>query len=125
MDKTLIKLSRNKKNPAYVFLISLHLKKDLETIKSDFREQFDKQLKQLMTDFADVTEEPEGLPPHRDLSDHKVKLTGYPPRQRRNRLTVPEYDELKRQYTKPFSSRENTSIGESLCSSYCDGSKSG
>ena len=36
------------------------------------------------------------------MLDHKVKLTGYPPRQRRNRLTVPEYDELKRQCTELF-----------------------
>ncbi len=36
------------------------------------------------------------------MLDHKVKRTGYPPRQRRNRLTVPEYDELKRQCTELF-----------------------
>jgi ssRNA-specific RNase YbeY (16S rRNA maturation enzyme) len=71
MDKILIKQSRNKKNPADVFLISLQFKEDLEKIKSDFGEQFDKQLKQLiLTEFADVTEEPEGLPPHRGMLDH-------------------------------------------------------
>ncbi len=64
MDKILIKQSRNKKNPTDVFLIFLQFKEDLESIKSDFGEQFDKQLKQLITEFADVTEEPEGLPPH-------------------------------------------------------------
>jgi hypothetical protein len=31
-----------------------------------------------------------------------VKLTGDPPRQRRNRLSVPEYEELKRQYIELF-----------------------
>ena len=99
MDKILIKQSRNKKNPADVFLISLQFKEDLETIKSNFGDQFDKHLKQLITEFFDVTEEPEGLPPHRGMLDHKVKLTSYPPRQRRNRLTAHEYDELKRQCT--------------------------
>jgi len=102
MDKILIKQSRNKKNPTDVFLISLQFKEDLETIKSDFGEQFDKQLKQLITDYVGVTEEPEGLPPHRDKLHHKVKLTGVPPRKRRNRLTVDEYDEFKRQCTKLF-----------------------
>ena len=74
----------------------------MDIIKSDFGAEFDKQLKQLITEFADVTVEPEGLPPHRGMLDHKVKLTGYPPRQRRNRLNVPEYDELKRQCTELF-----------------------
>jgi hypothetical protein len=96
MDKILVKQSRNKKNPSYVFMISLQFKEDLDTIKSDFGEEFDKQIKKLITEFADVTEEPEGLPPQRGMSDHKVKLTGYPPKQRRNRLTVHEYDEFKR-----------------------------
>ena len=45
----------------------------------------------------DVTEEPQGLPPHRGHLDHKLKLNGYPPRQRRNDISVPEYEELKRQ----------------------------
>ncbi len=50
-------------------------------IKSDFGAEFDKQLKELITEFADVTEEPQGLPPHRGMLDHKVKLTSYQPRQ--------------------------------------------
>ena len=53
-------------------------------------------------EFADVTEESQGLPPHRGHLDHKVKLTGYPPRQRRNRLSVLEYKELKRQCNELF-----------------------
>ena len=84
MDKILVKEGRNKKNPSDVFMISLQFKEDLDTIKSDFGAEFDKQLKELITEFADVTEEPEGLPPHRGMLDQKVKLTGYPPRQRRN-----------------------------------------
>ena len=67
----------------HVFLISLQVKEDLETIKNDFGEQFDKQLKQLITEFVYVTEEPEGLPPLRGMLDHKVKLNDYPPRQRK------------------------------------------
>ncbi len=48
-------------------MISLQFKEDLDTIKSDFGEEFDKQLKELITEFANVTEKPEGLPPHRGI----------------------------------------------------------
>ncbi len=74
----------------------------MTSVKSDFGDKFDQQLKQLITEFADVTEEPQGLPSHREHLDHKVKLTGYRPLQRRNILLVPENEELKRQYTEPF-----------------------
>ncbi len=80
MNQIIVKQARNKKNPCDVFLISLHFTEDLATVQSDFGEQFDQQLKQLITEFADVTEEPQGLPPHREHLDHKVKLTGYSPR---------------------------------------------
>ncbi len=80
-------------------MISLQFKEDLDTIKSNFGEEFDKQIEELITEFADVTKEPEGLPPHRGMLDHKVKLASYPPRQRRNRINLPKYDELKRQRT--------------------------
>jgi hypothetical protein len=102
MNQIITKQARNKKDPVDVFLISLHFAEELATVKSDFGEQFDRQLKHLITEFADVTEEPQGLPPHRGHLDHKVKLTGYPPRQRRNRLSLPEYEELKRQCTQLF-----------------------
>ncbi len=62
----------------------------METTTSDVGEEIDKQLKQLVTIFADVKGEPKGLPPHRGMLDHKVKWNGYPPRQRRNKLNVPE-----------------------------------
>ena len=42
------------------------------------------------------------MPPHRGHLDHKVKLTGNPPRYRRNILSVFEYEELKRQCTDLF-----------------------
>ncbi len=61
-----------------VVLISLHFAEELAVVKSDFGEKFDQQLKHLITEFADVTEEPQGLPPHRGHLDHKVKLTSYP-----------------------------------------------
>ena len=82
-----------------VFLISLHVAEELAAVKSEFGGHFNRQLKLLITEFADVTEEPQGLPPHRGHLDHKVKLIGYPPRQRRNKLSLLEYEELKRQCT--------------------------
>jgi hypothetical protein len=74
----------------------------LAFVGSDFGEHFDKQLKQLITEFADEAEEPQGLRPHQRHQDHKVKLIGYPSRQRRNILSVPDYEELTRQCTKLF-----------------------
>ena len=50
-----------------------------------------------MTEFADVTQEPQGEPPHRGTIDHKIRPTAYPKGQRRNRLFVRKYEELKRQ----------------------------
>jgi len=60
------------------------------------------QLKELVTEIVDVTQEPQGLPPHRGIFDHKIRLTAYPKRQRRNRLSAPEHEELKRQSTNLF-----------------------
>ena len=86
MNKIIAKQARNKTDNADVFLISLPFVEELATIKCDFGDQFEQQLKNLITKFADITEESQGLTPHRGHLDHKVKLTGYPPRQRRNRL---------------------------------------
>jgi len=80
-----------------LFLVSLNFSDDLESIKTTFGPELDKQLKELVTEFADVTQEPQGLPPHRGIFDNKIRLTAYPKRQRRNRLSVPEHEELKRQ----------------------------
>jgi hypothetical protein len=102
MNQIIAKQAWNKKDSVDAFLISLHFAKDLATVKSDFGEQFDQHLKHLITEFADVTEEPQGLPPHRGNLDHKVKLTGYPPRRRRNILSMFEYEELKRRCTELF-----------------------
>ena len=64
MDQIFVKQARNKKNLSDVFLISLHFAENLASVKSNFGDHFDQQLKQLITEFADVTEEPQGLPPH-------------------------------------------------------------
>ena len=102
MKQIIAKLARNKKDPLDVFLISLHFVEKLATVKSDFGEQFDQQLKHLITEFADVTVESRGLPPNWGHLDNNVKLTCYPPRQRRNILSVLEYEDLKRQCTLLF-----------------------
>jgi hypothetical protein len=78
MNKIIAKQARNKKDPVDVFLISLYFAEKLATVKSDFGEQSNQQLKHLITEFADLTEEPQGLPPHWGHLDHMVKLTGYP-----------------------------------------------
>ncbi len=49
----------------------------------DFGPESDTQLKELVTEFADVIKEPQGLPPHRGNFDRKMRLTAYPKRQRR------------------------------------------
>ncbi len=79
--------------------MSLYFAEELATGKRDFGEQFNQQLKHLITEFAYSTEELQKLPPQRGHLDHKVKLTGYTPRQRRNRLPVSKYEELTRQCT--------------------------
>ncbi len=60
------------------------------------------QLKEIVTEFVDVTQEPQGLPPQRGIFDHTYRLTAYPKPQRRNRLSVTEYEKLKRQCTDLF-----------------------
>ncbi len=61
--------TRNKKN-VDVFLFSFHFVEDLAIVKSDFREQFDQQLKYRIVEFADITEEPQGLLRHRGHLQH-------------------------------------------------------
>ena len=48
----------------------------------------DQQREQLITEFADVPEEPQGPPPHRRHLDHKVKLIGYSRRQQRHLINA-------------------------------------
>jgi hypothetical protein len=67
----------------------------LESIKTNFGSELDTQLKELLIEFADVAQEPQGLPFHREIFDHEIRLADYPnKRQRRSRLSFPEYAEL-------------------------------
>jgi len=65
----------------------------------DFGSELETQLRELVTEFADVTHEPQELAPHRGIFDHKILLAAYLKRQRCNRKSVLEYEELKRQCT--------------------------
>jgi hypothetical protein len=58
MNQIIVKHARNKKNPTDAFFNSLHFAENLATVQIDFGEQFDQQLKYLITEFADITEEP-------------------------------------------------------------------
>ncbi len=65
MQKILVKVARNKHTESELFLVSLHFSEELESIKMEFGPDMDTQLKKLVTQFADVTQEPQVLPPHR------------------------------------------------------------
>ncbi len=56
MNQIIAKQARNKKDLVDVFLISLHFAEELATLKSYFAEKLDQQLKQLITEFADITD---------------------------------------------------------------------
>ena len=81
MQKILAKAVRNKHTESELFLVSLHFAEELESIKTDFVPELDIPLEELVTEFADVTQENQGLPPHRGIFDHKFRLTAYPKRQ--------------------------------------------
>jgi hypothetical protein len=49
----------------------------LKSIQADFDLELDAQLKEIVSDFADVTQEPQGLPPHRGNFDHTIRPTAY------------------------------------------------
>jgi len=102
MKKTFAKAARNKHTESELFLVSLQFPEELESIKMDFGPELDKQWKELTTEFVDVTQEIQGLPPHRGIFDPKIRLTAYRKRQRRNRLFAPKYEELKRHCTDLF-----------------------
>jgi len=61
MQKILTKAVRNKHNDCELFLVSLHFDEELQTIKTDFGSELDAKLKELITEFVDVTQEPQGL----------------------------------------------------------------
>ena len=72
MQKILTKAVRNKHNECKLFLVSLHFDEELQTIKTSFVSELDTMLKDSITESADVTQEPQGLPPHRGIFDHKI-----------------------------------------------------
>ena len=80
MNQISAKQARNNKDRVYVFLICLHFAEELATVKSYFGEHFDQQLKHIITEFTDITEEPQELPPQRGHLDHKVMINGHPSR---------------------------------------------
>ena len=102
MQKILAKVVGNKHTESEMFLVSLHFAEELESLKTDFGSELKIQLRELVTEFADATQEPQGLPPHRGIFDHTIRLTAYPKRHQRDRLSVPAYEELTRQCTNLF-----------------------
>jgi hypothetical protein len=102
MQKVFARAARNKHIESELFLGPLHFPEELESITTDFGPELNIPLKELDNEFADVTQEPQRLPPHRGIFDHTIRLTAYPKRQRRNRLCCPEYEELTRQITDLF-----------------------
>jgi hypothetical protein len=103
MQKFFTKAIRNKRSECELFLLSLQFAKEFQTIKTDlFCSELDTQLKELITDFADVTKDPQGVSPHRGICDHRTRLIAYSKRWRRFRMSVLEFEELKRQCTNLF-----------------------
>ena len=91
MHKILAKVARSKHTESELFLVSLYFVEELESIKTDIGPKLDMQLKELVTEFAYVTQELQELSPHRGIFDKKIRLTAYPKSQRSNRLSTPEY----------------------------------
>jgi hypothetical protein len=55
------KAARNKQIESELFLVSLHFAEESESIKTNFGPELDIHLKELVTKFVDVTQEPQGL----------------------------------------------------------------
>ena len=96
MQKILAKVVRNKHTESELCLVSIRFAEELEYIKTKFGPELDTQFKELVNEFVDVTQQSQVLPPHRGIFYHKIWLTAYPKHQRRNRLSIPVYAELKR-----------------------------
>jgi hypothetical protein len=74
MHKILVKAARSKHTKSELFHVSLHFAEELESIKTNFGPESDTQLKNSVTECADVTHQPHGLPPHRGIFDQKIVL---------------------------------------------------
>jgi len=61
MQKMLTEAFRNKRNECGLFLVPPHFFEELKTIITDFGSELYTKLKELITEFADVTHEPQGL----------------------------------------------------------------
>jgi hypothetical protein len=82
----LAKCARIQHAESDLFIVSLHFVEELESNKTDFDPELHTHVQELETKFADVTQELQGLPPHRvETFDHKSRLTAHPKCQRRNR----------------------------------------
>ena len=60
MDQIIVKHARNKNNPSDAFLASLQFVDDLASVMSDFGEQVDQQLKQLIVTNAQLHKHKQG-----------------------------------------------------------------
>jgi hypothetical protein len=60
MQNFVAKAARNKHTESELFLVYIHFAKELESIKTEFGPILDIPLKDLLTQFADVTQEPQG-----------------------------------------------------------------
>ena len=101
IEKLLRKQSR--KQTADFFLVDIKQVVDEALVTSDFGPEFDTKLRKLLDEYTDVSSVFTGLPPSRGIFDHKIQFTKEPRRQRRNRLSLPEFEELKRQCIEYFS----------------------
>ena len=67
MQKILAKVARKKHTKIELFLVSLHFAKEFDSFKTDYGPELDIPLKEFVTEFADFTQEPQGLPPYRGI----------------------------------------------------------
>ena len=75
---------------------------EIDDIDTDFGSKFTNKLKARVKEFSDITKPFTGLPPKRPGLDHHIEFTEEPKRQRRNRLSAPQYEELVRQCKEYF-----------------------
>ena len=75
---------------------------EIDDIDTDFGSKFTNELKACVKEFSDITKPFTGLPPKRPGFDHHIEFTEEPKRQRRNRLSAPQYEELVRQCKEYF-----------------------
>lgn len=102
MEQIMKKASRSNKQTSDFFTMSVQQVQEMSEISSDFGDEYDQKLRELVNEFSDVSEEFKGLPPDRGDLNHKIRLTGEPRRQRRNRLSPAEFAEVRKQCTDLF-----------------------